>query len=145
MDFTTVRDKYLDYTHRLNDYNEISNINDYLLKSNTIEESRLKAMSDMLSTKVLKMKQEYMASENGIHEYRLRINILYLSIVISCAALVAAAYFSMQKLSKNMLFVVSATLLVIYLVLVLIIIAMNKNRRKYAWNQYYWDPMKKKT
>ena len=68
---------YLDLTHKLNDYNEIYNLNTYLDGANSTELERLSYTNETLKTRLLKLKQEYLLEDRGVKAYTFRSNILY--------------------------------------------------------------------
>lgn len=134
--------KFLDITHKLNDYNEIYNVNTYLQGAYGIELDRLIATNDELKTHLLRMKQEYMTNESGINAYRFRINIVYFTIFIICIILMITTLFAQNKLGARTLFIICLVIIIIYFIIVLIMIKSNNERRYYAYNQFYWYPAK---
>ena len=52
------RFEYMDMTHKLNDYNEIYNVNKHIDKSTDEEMGRLLAIHNSLKIKILKLKQQ---------------------------------------------------------------------------------------
>lgn len=140
----TEKYKYLDLTHKLNDYNEIYNVNSYLKGANSAELQRLLAVNDTLRTRILRLKQEYMLHDHDISEYNFRLGVLYFSAVVVCFVLFIAALFAEDKIPRKLAFVGSIGLFTLYLIIVLIVVKVNSNRRKYSYNQWYWKPMEKK-
>lgn len=137
------KDKYLDLTHQLNNYNEIYNVNFYLDNLGSLERDKLDRTNNNIKSKVLRMKQEYMVLDYSEYENKLRSNIMYWSIVISAILFCLCAMYSQEKLSKNMLILISLVLIILYFLIVLFMIFQQSQRRKYAFNQYYWANMKK--
>lgn len=136
--------KFLDLTHKLNDYNEIYNVNTYLQGAYGMELERLLATNNDLKTHLLRMKQEYMTNESGINAYRFRTNVVYFTILVVSVILMITALFTQGKLGARMLFIICAVIIVIYFIIVLIMIKSNNERRYYAYNQFYWYPIKPK-
>lgn len=133
--------KYLDTTHKYNDYNEIYNLNQYLLDVNSIEEGKLSEFNEHVSSKLMKLKQEYMLTDYSIQETNMYVNILVFTIIVICLMLALLSIW--KKENMNSLMIVYAVIGVLYLLVVLLILKANANRRKYAWSQWYWNPMKK--
>lgn len=143
MTFQDARDKYLDYSHKLNDYNEISNLNDHLLTVNNVEEAKLQTFNDSISSKVLKLKQEYLLKESAIQELNLLTNILYFSMFLAAVIIFLFSFYhsNPNNLNISKLLISIAIIIILYLIVILIVILRNKNRKKQVWNQYYWNSM----
>jgi uncharacterized membrane protein len=77
----------------------------------------------------------------------MRNNIILVSIIIAGFALVAVARYATDstQFTSRYLMITCLILGIIYLIITLIIILRNRNRRKYDWNMYYFDPVKKQT
>ncbi len=136
--------KFLDITHKLNDYNEIYSVNTYLQGAYDLELDRINAVNNDLKTQLLKMKQEYMTNDSGVYAYKFRINIVYFTIFVICILLMLTALFSQNKLSLRLLIIIGLVIIAIYFIIVLIIIKSNNERRYYAYNQYYWNAVTNK-
>ena len=136
------KDKYLDLTHQLNNYNEIYNVNYYLKNLNTSETEKLDRSNNNIKSKVLRMKQEYMVLDYSQYENQMRANIMYLTVVVSGIVFILCSMYSQDKLSKNILTLSCIGILILYLLIVLIVIFKQTSRRIYAYNQYYWGNMK---
>jgi len=139
---------YLDLTHKLNDYNEIYNLNTYLDGANSTELERLSYTNETLKTRLLKLKQEYLLEDRGVKAYTFRSNILYFTTIITSIVLCLAAVYvegGAGGLSAQMAVMISIGIIVVYFIILLFIVRANIERRYYAYDQYYWDQMKKKT
>jgi magnesium-transporting ATPase (P-type) len=139
------KDQYLDLTHQLNNYNEIYNVNFYLKNMNSLEYERLERANENLKAKVLKMKQEYMLLDYSRHESNMRANIMYTTLLVACIIFILCALFYQEKIQKNVMIMIITGLAVIYFAIIIFILMANSKRRKYAWDQYYWNEMKKKS
>ena len=133
--------EYLDITHKLNDYNEIYNVNKHISKATTEEMSKLKEINDNLKVRILKLKQEYLLYENGLHTYRFRCNIMYFTFIIVSALILLIGYYFENKINNMWTFIIFTSTCITYLVMVLIFIKNNSNRRSYAYHQFYWKNM----
>lgn len=139
---------YLDLTHKLNDYNEIYNLNTYLDGANSTELERLSYTNETLKTRLLKLKQEYLLEDSGVKAYTFRSNILYFTaIILSIVLCLTAVYVEGGNggLSAKWAIIISIGIIVIYFIILLVIVKAYIERRYYAYDQYYWDQIKKKT
>jgi uncharacterized membrane protein len=134
--------KYLDLTHKLNDYNEIYNLNKHLLDTNNMEYDKLYNGSNQIKTKLMKSKQEYMLLDYSINEYKMYSNLLAFTIFIVCVLLFFVT--KATKETQKQLIIILSVIAVIYLIIVIVILKTSGNRRNYAWTHWYWDPMVKK-
>jgi hypothetical protein len=137
------RIKYLDLTHKLNDYNEIYSVNNYLQEANSVELDRLRSTDNTIKTRVLRLKQEYLQGDHGIKEYKFRTNILYFSAIVISFLLLIGSLFIQGRINQKIAIIISVTLIVVYLLILLFVVKANVERRSYAYDQYYWDQVKK--
>lgn len=141
----TNKDQYLDLTHQLNNYNEIYNVNFYLKNLNTLEYDRLDRANQNIKSKIMKMKQEYMLLDYGVHENKMRSKIMVTTLVLLSIIFVLLALFYQNRMSLNMAVMITVALSMVYFGVVIFILISNSKRRRYAWEQYYWNDMKKKS
>lgn len=134
---------YLDLTHKLNDYNEIASVNRHLKDAYSSELDRLNYTNNVLRTRILRMKQEYMMNDHGVQEFRFRTNILYFTGFIVSIVLAVSALFMQGRIDTRMTMIIAFGLLIVYLIIVLIAVKYNIERRKNSYNQYYWNPVNK--
>lgn len=137
------KDKYLELTHQLNNYNEIYNVNFYLDNLNTVEYDKLERANNNIKGKVLRMKQEYMTLEYSENENKTRSNIMYSSIIVTSILFILGAMFIKKLITTNKLVMISLSIIIVYFGILLFVLYNQANRRKYAWNQYYWSEIKK--
>jgi hypothetical protein len=142
---TNTRNTYLDLTHQFNNYNEIHSVNTFLKNANDTEIERLQNENDMLKARVLKIKQEYILKDRDANEYAFRTNIMMFTIVIVCIAFLLATFYMTKRMGGGLIGTLFGLLLVIYLLVVWFLVKGNAERRKYAYNQFYWLNMEKKT
>lgn len=140
MSFETA--KYISDTHYLNDYNEISNLNNNLRDANTAEKEKLNTINEQLKSKLLNMKQNYMLTDYAIHSINMYTNIIAFTILTICLVLVFVVKATAE--TKKMLIIICSIIGVFYMIIVIIILKSNSSRRNYSWNQWYWSPMKSK-
>ena len=114
---------YLDLTHKLNDYNEIYNLNTYLDGANSTELERLSYTNETLKTRLLKLKQEYLLEDSGVKAYTFRSNILYFTaIILSIVLCLTAVYVEGGNggLSAKWAIIISIGIIVIYFIILLV-------------------------
>lgn len=132
--------EYLDKTHKLNDYNEILNLNNHLFDVNTAEETKLAEFNSMIVTKLMKMKQQYMLTDYAINEMAMYTRALMFTIIVVAFLLVFVSKATPE--TKKQLIVISGGTAIFYLVVIMFMLKSSANRRKYSWSQWYWDPVK---
>jgi RsiW-degrading membrane proteinase PrsW (M82 family) len=132
--------QYLDKTHKLNDYNEIWNLNQHLIDVNTVEERKLNEFNDMIVTKLMKMKQQYMLTDYAINETAMYTKVMMFTIIIAAFLLVIVS--KTQPEGKKQLISICVGAAVFYLIVLMFILKSSANRRSYSWSQWYWDPVK---
>lgn len=136
--FQDERNNYLKLTDTMNNYNEINNLNNYLGGMNSTEKQQLTAYSNIIRSKILKLKQEYLLNDYGINEYKMRTLIINFSIVAVSATLIFVSLFRDGKITGKKLGYIALGIVIAYLIVVLSIVLSNRNRRKYDWNTYYF-------
>ena len=136
--FQDERNNYLKLTDTMNNYNEINNLNNYLGGMNSTEKQQLSAYSNIIRSKILKLKQEYLLNDYGINEYKMRTLIINFSIVAVSATLIFVSLFRDGKITGKKLGYISLGIAISYLIIVLSIVLSNRNRRKYDWSTYYF-------
>lgn len=139
------KDKYLDLSHQLNNYNEIYNVNFYLNNLNSVEKEKLERTNNNIKAKVLRMKQEYMTLDYSSNENKTRANIIYWTIIVASVLFIMGGMYVDNKLAQSMLITIMIIAIIVYFCTVLFILYNQTNRRKYAWDQYYWGQMKNKS
>lgn len=139
------KDKYLDLSHQLNNYNEIYNVNFYLNNLNNVEKDKLDMTNNNIKAKVLRMKQEYMTLDYSSNENKTRANIIYWTIIVASVLFIMGGMYVDNKLAQSMLITIMIIAIIVYFCTVLFILYNQTNRRKYAWDQYYWGQMKNKS
>jgi hypothetical protein len=136
------KNQFLDITNKLNDYNEIDNLNNHLLSANNSELSKLTTYNNQLKTKLMKMKQDYMLMDYSIYEMNMYNNIIIFTIVVMCFL-----FFIVAKIdpdSRKLLIIICTLTGLFYLIVLIIMLTKSVNRRKYSWNQWYFSPVIKK-
>ena len=135
----TSQSDYLNITSKLNDYNEIYNLNNHLLMSNELETNRLNTINNQLKSQLMKTKQNYLLTDYAISEYKVTNNLLGFTIILVCVMILFVA--KAKKEQKNLVLIICSIIGVIYLFILIIILNSTRRRRKYAWSQWYWSPM----
>lgn len=134
---------YKNMTHQFNNYNEIFNLNVYLKNSSTQDKIRLEKTNDMLKSRVIKLKQEYISQERDYNFMGLKNGLMYYTIIVCCFMLVLVGVFLLGMLGLTPLVIIVIITSVIFILSVVFIIKNNSTRKNLSWDQYYWEPMKK--
>jgi hypothetical protein len=132
------KNKYIELTTQLNNYNEIYNMNKYVSNINKSELDKIVSFNENLKTKILKLKQEYLLNDFGMYNYAFWANIMYFTIIISGISLGIIAFKDPPILSDNLKLTIVITIAFLYIFILLIVIGIRVSRRKYSWNQFYW-------
>ena len=133
------KDKFLENTERLNNYNEIYNINSYVKEAKKVEKGSLKEMNDNLHTRILDLKHKYMLNERNTLMYRFRIHMLWNTALIICILLYFINQYSSGVMSLNTLLIASLILLLIYFPIAFWVIYNQTYRRKTDFHRVYWE------
>jgi hypothetical protein len=135
---------FKDLTHQLNNYNEIYNLNAHLQTAGDSEYQRLFKTNEILKSKIMSLKQEFMLNEWRISYMKIKNNLLYYSVVMIGLIMVMVGIFLKQMIPLNVLVIIVSVLALVYILSVVLIIKNNANRRNDNWTQYYWLSMEKK-
>lgn len=135
--------QYIDLTHELNNYNEIYNLNDYLQKMHNVELDKLSNADQRMKTVSLKTRQQYFLTEYGVKEYSMRNNLMYFTLLVVCVIIILSSFFAVGKLSQKMTGAAVLLILAIWAFIVIIVVKSNANRRKFAYDQFYWKNVTK--
>jgi uncharacterized membrane protein HdeD (DUF308 family) len=64
---------------------------------------------------------------------------MYFTLIIIGLIVILCSLYAMENKLKTNIFVMSVVgLLIVWATILLVVVKINSNRRKYAWNQYYW-------
>ena len=143
--------KYLDLTHKLNEYNEIYNVNDYLKKTAGSEIVRLQSSLDNLRKFILQQQQRYLLEDYSLNDTYFRTNIIRWTGIVSSILLLIAATVASGKsgavgiTSNKTMFMMAGFIVVIYMIIVLAMARSQTERRKTAYQQFYWSGANPKT
>lgn len=132
------------YTHQINNYNEIYNLNKYMYDVNSSEEGRLNTTNETLKSAVLKARQNYLSMDREQQLAKFKSRLLYLSILTLCIVFVLIGLLMSNLLNIFIVSVAITIILIIYLVVSFVWMLANTDRRNTNWNQYYWPQMNKK-
>ncbi len=135
---------YIHLTHQLNNYNEIYNLNKYLDKVQNVEMNTLDTMGNRVKSQSLKLRQEYMLKEFGVNEYIMRNNLMYFTLIVVCVIVAICSLIAKQNIKTQTGILIIGGLSLVWAFIMYAVIKINSNRRKYAWNQFYWMSMDKR-
>ena len=129
---------FMDLTHQMNNYNTMYNLNEQLQKVHSKSLNELDDVDNKIKSAALKTKQQYMLLDYAVNEYAMRNNLMYFTIIVICIIVLMCAYYAMEKLKMNVMLIGVFGVLIVWAAIVIIVVKVNSDRRKYAWNQYYW-------
>lgn len=129
-------------THELNNYNEIFNLNTYMVNSSNKDKARLEKTNEILKGKILKLKQEFVLQEWKMSYLGLKNNLMYFSIIVVSLILVIAGLFLKKTLTLPLTAISTSIISVIFILAVVLVVKYNSDRRNLLWDQYYFAPMK---
>jgi hypothetical protein len=135
---------FKDLTHQLNNYNEIYNLNSHLQETGDSEYQRLFKTNEILKSKIMSLKQEYMLNEWRISYMNMKNNLIYYSIIMIGLIRAFVGMFLKQMIPLNILVIIVSVLALIYILAVVLVVKSNSKRRNDNWSQYYWMAMEKK-
>lgn len=135
---------FLDLTHQLYNYNTMYNLNDHLLKIHDREIKELTSAENKVKSISLKSRQKYFMLDYGANDYAMRSNLLYFTIVVVGVIIMLCASFANNKMQIVKFVLLVIGILIIWCIVVLLVVKYNSNRRRLAWNQFYWRSMNTK-
>ena len=141
-DLIDKRSQYLSNTHDLNNYNEILNVNQQLEFNYLSDVDRLQETNDVLKSRILKLKQEYLLNDNGIDKYKSLLNFIYISFVFFAIGVILFVSFTKKTVPEKTFYILIIFITLLYLVYILFYILSGLLRRKMAYNQFYWKNIK---
>jgi hypothetical protein len=130
--------KYVDISHRLDDYNEIYNTNKYLNKELKTSEKKMKELSDTLKNKIFISKQKSMMYEYERNKLKFYRALFLASCFLVITLLVLVGVHLTGQLAEKTLYIVTGGALALYLLGVYIIIYSNSFRSHTDWDKYNW-------
>lgn len=134
--------KFKNLTHELNNYNEIFNLNTYMVNSSSRDKAKLEKTNEVLKGKILKLKQEFVLQEWKMSYLGLKNNLMYFSIIVVSLILVIAGLFLKKTLTLPLTAISTSVISVIFILAVVLVVKYNSDRRNLLWDQYYFAPMK---
>jgi hypothetical protein len=135
-------DKYIDITHRLNDYNEIYNTNTYIYKELNKEQNRLGDFTNRLKNKIYISKQKSQMYEYETNKMKFYRNLFLVSCGLIIVLLMCASANITQKISSKLFYVILFSLTLVYVIAVSAFVYSNSFRSHTDWNKFYWGNIK---
>lgn len=136
-------DKYVELSHRLNDYNEIYNTNAYIYNELDRSEQNLDKTTQKLKNTIYISKQKtqmYEYEKNKINFYRS----LFLISCFLVIDLISLTGLHMQGgLSAYFLYIWMGISVLVYLIVMFVLIYSYSYRSRTDWDKYMWDSMSK--
>lgn len=140
---TNMLQQYKSITHEFNNYNEIFNLNVYLKNSSEQDKTRLDRTNEVLKSRVIKLKQEYIMQDRDIKFMGFKNGLMYYTIIVTCLMLILVGTFMLGMISQGLLITLVIVISILFIISVIFVIKNNSTRRNVSWDQYYWEPMKK--
>jgi hypothetical protein len=135
--------KYVELSHRLNDYNEIYNTNAYIYNELDKSEQKLSKTTQKLKNTIYISKQKtqmYEYEKNKINFYRT----LFLISCFLVIDLISLTGLHMQGgISAYFLYIWMGISVIIYLIVMFVLIYSYSYRSRTDWDKYMWDSMSK--
>lgn len=133
--------QYLDLTHKLNEYNELFGVNSHLEKVSQNDLDRLQGAHEELRTHIAKKQQEYLLGNFSVEDLTFRTKVLRFTGILVGLYILVAVSLSSGKVSlgrTSSLIALCGTIAVIYLIILIFMAKRHSDRRKIAYNQFYW-------
>jgi len=135
--------KYIEVSHRLNDYNEIYNTNSYIDKELKTSKKEITGVTQKLKNRIYSSKQK-----SQLYEYEKNKLSFYKSLfLVSCFVIVdlitLVGVHLQGVISEKTLYVVTGVSAGIYLLIVFVLVYANSFRTHTDWNKFYWESMNK--
>ena len=133
--------KYVDLSHRLNDYNEIYNTNSYIHQELGREDEGMDSTTKQLKNSIFISKQK-----SQLYEYQKNKLIFYKGLfLISCFIIIDLLTFTgvhlSGKISSKILYIIAGISAVVYLCGVFFLVYSNSYRSHTDWNKFYWSSL----
>lgn len=138
----TEKSKFKNITHELNNYNEIFNLNTYMLTTGNKDRTRLEKTNEIMKGKIMKYKQEFILQEWKVSYMKLKNNLIYFSIIVLGLILVITGLFLKKTLTMLITIIATSVISVIFIFAVILTVKYNSDRRNNLWDHYYFAPMK---
>lgn len=138
------KNMFKDLTHQLSNYNEIFNLNTYLIQSGKEEQIRLQTTNEMMKGKIMKIKQEYVFQYWKIEFMKLKNKLMYFCIFVTAILLIVAGLFLKKTIELQIMIIISVVISLLFIIVVVMSVKSNSDRRNIIWDQYYFPPMQTK-
>jgi hypothetical protein len=130
--------KYIDVSHRLNDYNEIYNTNKYIQRELSSEEIKMNKLNSKLRNQIFSSKQKSQMYEYERNKLQFYKNLLLITSFVAIDLLVITGFHMAGAVTSNFFYMLLGTLGVIYMVVVGTMLYANSFRSHTDWNKFYW-------
>lgn len=133
--------QYLDLTHKLNEYNELHGVNQHLQRVASQDLARLEGTHEELRAHILKKQQEYLLTNFAVQDVAFRGRVLVWTGIIAGVFVLAAAAVASGKASPSKakaILIGCASVATLYFVALIVMAKRHADRRKTAYDQFYW-------
>lgn len=138
------KNKFKDLTHQLSNYNEIFNLNTYLIQSGKEEQIRLQTTNEMMKGKIMKIKQEYVFQYWKIEFMKLKNKLMYFCIFVTSILLIVAGLFLKKTIELKLMIIIAVVVSLLFIIVVIMSVKSNSDRKNIVWDQYYFPAMQTK-
>lgn len=135
-------DRYIDISHRLNDYNEIYNTNKYIESNLDSEKSKMSHLNRQLKTKIFGAKQTAQMYEYERDKLSFYKRLFFVTAFVVIDFLVITGFHMGGAISGKLFYTLMGGLATLYVVIVSILLYANSFRTHTDWNKFYWASMK---
>jgi ABC-type multidrug transport system fused ATPase/permease subunit len=136
-------DKYIEISHRLNDYNEIYNTNKYIQKELGSDNQRIGDVNNKLKNRIFISKQKSQLYRYDIRKYRFMTSILLSSMFLLLILLSMSASNLAGTLSGGKFYTIVGITALIYTCVLVALVINNSYRSPLDWDKSYWLSVKR--
>jgi hypothetical protein len=133
-----VTSEFVSMTDVMAQMNEAVNSNVYLFNAMLKELSRVGKLDDSAKRGIYKVRQEFLYVSYLTEYYKLMINIVIYTTIVTLILLTLTSVWRMGKLPDVLFYIICAVVLSIYAVSMFFIFKHAAHRRNYQWNKFYW-------
>lgn len=132
-------DKYVELSHRLNDYNEIYNTNKYISDELERTNQRVDATKNKLKNTIYVSKQKTQTYEYEKFKWAYYRTLLLVTAFVVIDLLTVVGIHLQGGVSETYLYVIMGITALAYVVIMSVFIYSNSFRSKSDWNKYMWQ------
>lgn len=132
--------KYYDITNQLNNFNEIYGMNKYVDDLNGKKKEELERFKNQLIGQFYSLKQRYFLQEYTNNNIKFWTDMVIYTLIVMCIGIIVVAMFNEKYKNKSsLLMIILGVIGILYLIGFILAVGTKMSRRRYAWNQFYWQ------